>query len=58
MPVQQGYTTKNGKKVGYFRWGSSGKKYYYTPGNESARKRARKRAEKQAEAAYASGYKG
>lgn len=58
MPVHQGYTTKNGSKKGYMQWGDSGKKYYYTPGNASARKRARNKAQKQGQAAYASGYKG
>ena len=58
MPIHQGYTTKNGKRKGYFQWGKSGKKYYYTPGSESSRRAAKKRARKQSKAAYASGYKG
>jgi hypothetical protein len=42
--------------MGYYQWGDEGKKYYYTPGNETARKRAKSKAEKQREAAHASGY--
>ncbi len=58
MPIHQGYTTKDGKRRGYFQWGSSGKKYYYTPGSEASREKARKKAEQQAQAAHASGYEG
>ena len=58
MPIQQGYEQRNGKRMGYYQWGESGKRYYYTPGNELGRKRARERAERQRAAAYASGYGG
>lgn len=64
MPINQGYERRdvknaNGnKRWGYFQWGSSGKRYYYTPGNEQSRKRARTKAEEQQQAAYASGYEG
>lgn len=58
MPIKQGYEYKDGEKKGWYRWGDSGKKYYYTPGNESSRKRAKNKAEEQQEAAYASGYEG
>lgn len=55
MPVERGYTTEDGKKVGYYRWGKSGKKYTYTPGNEEARKKARKKAERQGRAIKSGG---
>lgn len=50
MPLQQGYTTKDGKRMGYYRWGDNGKKYYYTPGNDDSRRAARSRARKQGRA--------
>lgn len=58
MPIKQGYGQHNGRRMGYYKWGNSGKKYWYTPGNETTRKRAKTKAEQQREAAYASGYKG
>lgn len=58
MPINQGYEVRDGKRWGYYQWGSSGKRYYYTPGNERARKRAKAKAEKQQAAAHASGYDG
>jgi len=58
MPIRQGYEQHRGERMGYYQWGQSGKKYYYTPGNETARKRAKTKAEQQREAAYASGYDG
>jgi len=58
MPVHRGTTTKNGKKVGYYQWGTQGKRYHYTLGSESSRKRARAKAQKQGRAARAHGYKG
>lgn len=58
MPVKQGYERRNGKRWGWYQWGNSGKRYYYTPGNETARKRAKTKAEQQRTAAYASGYDG
>jgi len=58
VPIKQGYTTKSGERKGYYQWGDSGKKYYYTPGNDRSRKRARARARKQQAAARASGYDG
>jgi len=42
--------------MGYYQWGDAGTKYYYTPGNETARERAKTKAEKQQAAAHASGY--
>lgn len=50
MPIQQGYTTKDGKRKGWYRWGSKGKKYHYTPGNEQSRKAAKAKAKKQGRA--------
>lgn len=55
MPIERGYTTRDGERVGYYRWGS-GKMYTYEPGNEESREEARDRAEAQRAAAYASGY--
>jgi len=58
MPIEQGYTTRDGERVGYYQWGDAGKKYTYTPGNERERETARSRAEAQMRAVYASGYEG
>lgn len=58
MPINQGYTTVNGKRMGYYQWGSEGKKYYYTPGDESERERAYQKALNQQRAARAGGYEG
>jgi hypothetical protein len=49
MPVKAVQTTRGGRKVTGYRWGSSGR-IYTGPG-------ARARANRQAAAAYASGYK-
>jgi hypothetical protein len=54
MPVHTGKDSKGC----FAQWGSSGKKYYYTCGNDSARKGARAKAAKQGAAAHASGYQG
>jgi hypothetical protein len=58
MPVERGYTTRDGERVGYYRWGESGKMYTYEPGDEEEREEARRKAERQMRAAYASGYSG
>ena len=58
MPVRLYYTTKNGKKVGYYKWGNSGKKYFFTPGNKASRKKAREKAREQEKAIHASGWRG
>lgn len=50
MPVYKVQTTRGGKPVSGYKWGSSGK-IYTGPG-------ARAKAERQGRAAYASGYKG
>jgi len=50
MPIMQGSTTKDGKRVGFFKFGKNGTKYYYTPGNKKAREMARSRAAKQGRA--------
>lgn len=57
MPINQGYTTRDGERVGYYQW-NGGKKYTYEIGNESARRAALSRAKRQRDAAYASGYDG
>lgn len=57
MPVKQGYENRDGERWGYYQFGSQ-KRYYYTPGNETARKRAKTKAEQQQAAAYAGGYDG
>jgi hypothetical protein len=49
MPVKKVWTTRNGKSVAGYRWGTSGK-IYVGPGAE-------KKAAAQGRAAYASGYK-
>ena len=56
MPIHRGYERHRGERMGYYQWGDSGKKYYYTPGNERARERAKAKAEKQRAAAHANGY--
>ncbi len=58
MPVQRGTTTRDGERICFYRWGQSGKRYFYECGNERARKQAKARAEKQQSAAYSSGYEG
>lgn len=50
MPVRKVQTTRNGKPVQGYRWGSSGK-IYTGPG-------AQAKASAQGRAVYASGYKG
>jgi len=54
MPVHR--TTKHGKPA--YQWGSSGKKYAYTPGDAESRARAKRKAVRQGRAAHASGYNG
>jgi len=56
MPITRGYEQHRGERMGYYQWGDAGTKYYYTPGNETARERAKTKAEKQQAAAHASGY--
>jgi len=58
MPINQGYEYRDGKKWGYYQWGSSGKRYYYTPGNDASRRAAKSKARQQQKAARASGYDG
>ncbi len=53
MPVHR--TTSNGKPA--YQWGQSGKKYTYTAGNETARKRAKQKAHLQGAAAEKGGAK-
>ena len=50
MPIRKGTDSKGP----FFRYGSSGKKYYYTPGDKPSREKARNKAGKQAQAIKAS----
>jgi hypothetical protein len=54
MPVRNGRDS-NGP---FYRWGNSGKKYYYKPNNEKSRDMAKEKAKKQGIAIHASGWKG
>lgn len=54
MPLQQGYTTRDGERVGWYRWGESGKRYFYEPGNPHSRASAKGLAERQGRAIEAS----
>lgn len=54
MPVRRSKDSKGP----YYRWGESGKKYHYEPGNAKSREQARSKAEKQGRAARAAGYEG
>ena len=58
MPVQRGYTTRDGERRGYYRWGEEGKMYTYEPGNARSRRAAKAAAERQQAAAYAGDYGG
>jgi hypothetical protein len=53
MPVHRG----KDKKGPYYRYGSSGKKYYYIPGNKRSRAIALSKAKRQGIAIYSSGYR-
>jgi hypothetical protein len=53
MPVERVETSKG---PGY-RWGKSGKIYYYTPNNEESRKRAKEKALRQERAIRSTGWK-
>jgi len=59
MPVHTGYdSNKKEEPKCYARWGSTGKKYYYTCNNESAREKAKDKAAAQGRAIRASGWQG
>lgn len=58
MPIQQGTTTRDGERVGFYRWGDDGKMYIYELGNARSRAQAKRYAKEQQQAAYASGYEG
>ena len=59
MPVHTGYDgNKKTEPKCYAQWGGSGKKYYYTCNNESARDKAKEKAAAQGRAARASGWQG
>lgn len=49
MPARRG----EDRRGSYFSWGPSGKRYYYTPGNDDSRTRARARAVAQGRAIQA-----
>lgn len=53
MPV----TTGKDSKGCFARWGT-GKKYYYTCGNQRSREQAKEKAGKQGQAVRVSGFKG
>jgi len=53
VPLQQGYTTRDGERRGYYRWGESGTMYTYEPGDEASRERAREKALRQGRAIQA-----
>lgn len=50
MPVHKG----KDQEGPYFQWGQSGKKYRYTPGNESSKEEAKRKARRQGQAIHAS----
>lgn len=54
MPLQQGTTTRDGERVGYYRWGDSGKMYIYELGNPNSRAAAKGLAKRQGRAIEAS----
>jgi hypothetical protein len=54
MPLQRGYTSRDGERAGWYRWGDGGKKYYYEPGNPDSRNAAKGLAESQGRAIEAS----
>ena len=53
MPIYRGVE----KGRGFYKWGKSGKKYFYIIGNKISREQAYSKSLKQARAIYASGYK-
>lgn len=55
MPLQRWYTTRDGERVEWFRWGDAGKRYTYEIGNDAARRAAKSRARKQGRAIEANG---
>jgi len=50
MPLQQGYTTVDGERKGWYRWGDAGKRYFYEPGNDRSRATAKGLARRQGQA--------
>ena len=52
--IEQGTTTRDGERVGYYQWDPpNGKKYTYELNNADARQEAKDRAEEQRRAAAA-----
>lgn len=54
MPIHQSKDSKGS----FYQWGKSGKKYYYTPGNQKDREIAKTKAQKQMKAIFYKGYSG
>lgn len=50
MPLQQGTTTRDGERVGFYRWGDDGKMYVYEQGNPEDREDAKDKALEQGKA--------
>ena len=53
MPVKEGRDDAGA----FFRWGESGKKYYFDEADEASKEAAEKSALKQGRAAYARGFR-
>ena len=52
--IEQGTTTRDGERVGYYQWDPpNGKKYTYELNNDNDRQEAKERAEEQRRAAAA-----
>jgi len=57
--IVQGYEQRDGERWGYYQWDPpNGKRYYYTPKNERARKSAKTKADNQRQAAAANTFEG
>jgi len=55
MVIEQGYTTRDGIRMGFYQW-DKGKKYTYEPGDDKSRQAAYEKALKQQRAAYLNTY--
>lgn len=53
MPVHNGKDSKGS----YYKYGDSGKKYYYTPNDKQSRDKSKEKARKQEQAIYSQGYR-
>ena len=54
MPIHRGQD----KEGAFYRWGQTGKKYYFDPQDKESKTRALNKAQKQQTAIYSSGWKG